>query len=65
MYLDALGEPQSSSRRSSASGLQAHYVLNAGQAGREIDVLVLDERYHRDTLPCQVRLTAQAGGVHL
>lgn len=55
MFLDALGEPQDSPRRSSDTGLQAHYVLNAGQAGREIDVLLLDERYERDTLPCQVR----------
>lgn len=55
MYLDALGEPQTSPRRSSDTGLQAHYKLNAGISGHEIDVLLLDERYHRDTLPCHIR----------
>jgi hypothetical protein len=31
------------------------HTLNEGVAGREIDVLLLDERFHRDTKPCHTR----------
>lgn len=31
------------------------HTLNEGVAGREIDVLLLDERFYRDTKPCHTR----------
>jgi hypothetical protein len=45
LYLDAIGEPAGSPRRSAVSGLQAAYTLNQGQAGREVQVVLLDERW--------------------
>ncbi|MEW5306897.1 MAG: hypothetical protein WDW36_009334 [Sanguina aurantia] len=55
LFLDALGEPRGSRRRNSATGLQTNYTLNRGTKGQEVDILVLDERYYRDTLPCHMR----------
>ena len=56
LYLDSIGEPQDSPRRSSTQGLQINYTLNAeGPADQRIDVFLLDERYERDPLPCSVR----------
>ena len=31
------------------------HTLNEGVVGKEIDVLLLDERFHRDTKPCHTR----------
>jgi hypothetical protein len=44
LYLDAIGAPRGSPRRSAVAGAQAAYTLNAGSAGREVQVLLLDER---------------------
>ena len=104
VFLDALGEPQGSARRSAARGLEAHYILPlatgddngddngdssrgrrlegaaatgrglaesaaaaAAAAGRtaaasgsasprpELDLILLDGRYHREPLPCEAR----------
>ncbi|GAX80017.1 hypothetical protein CEUSTIGMA_g7456.t1 [Chlamydomonas eustigma] len=66
MFLDAIGEPRDSPRRTYTSGLQTSYTLhgppgdndaNAAQdpSSREVQVVLLDERYYRDPLPCSVR----------
>ncbi|GFR47159.1 hypothetical protein Agub_g8850 [Astrephomene gubernaculifera] len=55
MYLDAVGEAPASKRRSADAGLQAVYTLNGGAAGRDIDLVLLDERWYRDPLPCSLR----------
>ena len=56
LFLDALGEPQSSPRRNSANGIEFKYTFNAnGPKNRKIDVFFLDERYERDSLPCSAR----------
>lgn len=55
VYLDALGEPQDSPRRTYSTGLQTQYTLNRGVAGREMDLLLLDERYFREMMPCSRR----------
>ena len=44
LYLDALGEPRGSARRSAVTGIQAAYTLNQGSPDQEIQVLLLDER---------------------
>ncbi|KAG0578100.1 hypothetical protein M758_5G198700 [Ceratodon purpureus] len=55
LYLDALGVPRNSPRRSNGRGIYWRHTLNEGVAGKEIDVLLLDERFHRDTKPCHTR----------
>ncbi|GIL44626.1 hypothetical protein Vafri_2150 [Volvox africanus] len=71
MFLDAVGEAPGSARRRADAGLQAVYTLNGGSPGRDIDVVLLDERWYRDTLPCQMRqgwcqtiLQSAAGSTH-
>ncbi|GBF97189.1 hypothetical protein Rsub_10050 [Raphidocelis subcapitata] len=70
VFLDGLGDPQSSPRRGSATGLEAAYRWPSGSAspppplspgdarsspGDYIDLVLLDGRYDRDTLPCSTR----------
>lgn len=55
VFLDAIGEPRTSIRRNSLRGIQAHTQLNAGRPSEAIDVLLLDERYHRVPMPCHTR----------
>ncbi|KXZ56257.1 hypothetical protein GPECTOR_1g224 [Gonium pectorale] len=55
MFLDAIGEHRDSSRRSADTGLQGAYTVNGGGSGRDIDLVLLDERWYRDTLPCELR----------
>ena len=55
IFLDGVGEPEASPRRNRGRGIEWKYTLNAGQAGKEVDVLLLDERYNRDALPCKAR----------
>jgi len=56
LYLDAIGEPQDSIRRTNTQGLQFKYTFNPdGPQEQTIDVFLLDERYDRDPLPCGVR----------
>ncbi|GLC64325.1 hypothetical protein PLESTF_000149400 [Pleodorina starrii] len=55
MFLDAVGEAPGSARRRADAGLQAVYTLNGGGPGRDIDVVLLDERWYRDPLPCSLR----------
>eukprot|EP00879_Flechtneria_rotunda_P012305 GHRR01012852.1.p1 GENE.GHRR01012852.1~~GHRR01012852.1.p1 ORF type:complete len:325 (+),score=82.73 GHRR01012852.1:519-1493(+) len=79
IYLDGIGEPGNSPRRSNTYGLQATYILpgpgtssvaavNRGgdahtaegnEPGKnlvdEVQLVLLDERYFRETLPCSVK----------
>ena len=84
LFLDAIGEPRNSPRRTALSGLQASITLSGrggakdgggggwgggrlwGATGSppplqqrrttdDIQVILLDERWSRDTLPCDVR----------
>ncbi|KAL4859501.1 hypothetical protein ACK3TF_000601 [Chlorella vulgaris] len=54
IYLDALGVAPTSPRRAAQQGIQWHYKLNPGTR-QEVDMLLLDERYERAPLPCEVR----------
>lgn len=51
VFLDALGEPLTSNRRSGNRGLYDWQVLNRGTPW-EVDLILLDERYERVPLPC-------------
>jgi len=53
MYLDAIGESQSSPRRGAGRGAWGKYTFNNGDAA--VDVFLLDERFDRDPLPCDTR----------
>ncbi len=55
MYLDAIGESKVSVRRGADRGAWGKYTLNQGVKHREVDVFLLDERYERETLPCDTR----------
>ncbi|KAG0559152.1 hypothetical protein M758_10G081300 [Ceratodon purpureus] len=55
LFLDAIGVPAHSPRRNKGRGLYWRHTLNEGVSGREIDVLLLDERFDRDTKPCHTR----------
>ena len=52
LYLDAVGEPQSSPRRSAVSGLQAAVSMNSGTPDQQIDLFLLDERFDRTPISC-------------
>ena len=54
IYLDALGVPASSPRRAAQQGIQWAYKLNPGTR-QEVDLVLLDERYERAPLPCEMR----------
>lgn len=54
-FLDAIGEPSGSPRRSPGRGIEWKHTLNGGKAGQFIDIFLLDGRYYRDTLPCYTR----------
>ncbi|GBG77632.1 hypothetical protein CBR_g24078 [Chara braunii] len=55
LFLDAFGVPPYDERRERGRGLYTKHVLNAGVRGKEIDVLLLDERFHKDPKPCHNR----------
>jgi alkaline phosphatase D len=55
MYLDAIGEDKLSERRMATRGAWKLYTLNEGSTSAQIDIFVLDERYERDTVPCEMR----------
>jgi alkaline phosphatase D len=55
LYLDAIGEPMSSIRRNDNRGAWTSYKLNKGHPKKEIDVILLDERYEREMLPCETK----------
>ena len=55
VFLDAIGEARDSVRRNSLRGIYDRVTLNAGQPGREVEMLLLDERYERVPLPCHTR----------
>ncbi|CAM6118223.1 unnamed protein product [Calypogeia fissa] len=55
IFLDAIGEPNSSPRRNRGRGIEWKYTLNEDRPGQEIDIFLLDERYNRGTLPCHTR----------
>lgn len=54
IFLDALGVPAGSPRRAAQQGIQWAYKLNPGTQ-QEVDLVLLDERYERAPLPCEVR----------
>eukprot|EP01023_Acetabularia_acetabulum_P008625 TRINITY_DN1375_c0_g1_i4.p1 TRINITY_DN1375_c0_g1~~TRINITY_DN1375_c0_g1_i4.p1 ORF type:complete len:583 (-),score=83.82 TRINITY_DN1375_c0_g1_i4:129-1877(-) len=53
LFLDAIGEPQNSARRSSLDGIQTQYVFNQQYPDKQIQLVLLDERYHRSAFPCE------------
>jgi alkaline phosphatase D len=62
IFLDGIGERRDSPRRGSNNGLQAAYTLpgpgsSSSSSGfvDEIQLVLLDERYFRETLPCSIR----------
>lgn len=54
MFLDAIGERRGSPRRGSLSGLETSYLLPTSN-GRSLQLILLDERWYRDPLPCHMR----------
>lgn len=54
IFLDALGVPATSPRRAAQQGIQWGYKLNPGSR-QEVEVVLLDERYERATVPCEIR----------
>ncbi|EFN59092.1 hypothetical protein CHLNCDRAFT_137864 [Chlorella variabilis] len=54
VYLDALGVAADSPRRAAHRGIQWHYRLNP-DTQQEVDLVLLDERYERAPLPCEIR----------
>lgn len=56
LYLDAIGEDRNSPRRNADRGAWTKYSLNADNPNQQVDVFLLDERYERETLPCDTRL---------
>jgi hypothetical protein len=55
VFLDAIGEDAGSIRRLGNRGIFEHRVLNRGHKGRDVDLVLLDERYERVPLPCHTR----------
>lgn len=56
LYLDAIGVPMTSIRRNANRGAWTSYQLNSAESSSKwIDVFLLDERYERETLPCDTR----------
>eukprot|EP00897_Mesotaenium_endlicherianum_P005053 jgi/Mesen1/4576/ME000232S03835 len=55
VFLDALGVPSDSCRREHGRGIYSAHLLNEGEEGRQIQVILLDERFHRDPKPCHAR----------
>lgn len=55
IFLDAIGVSRDSPRRLANRGIEWRYRLNADRPDRAVDVILLDERYDRDTLPCASR----------
>ncbi|KAL3681968.1 hypothetical protein R1sor_024924 [Riccia sorocarpa] len=55
LFLDAFGVPLQSPRRIKDRGIHWKHTLNEGVQGKEIDVILLDERFHRDSKPCETR----------
>eukprot|EP00923_Selenidium_pygospionis_P060655 GHVN01106646.1.p1 GENE.GHVN01106646.1~~GHVN01106646.1.p1 ORF type:complete len:1041 (+),score=274.96 GHVN01106646.1:417-3539(+) len=57
LYLDSLGEPLNSRRRSSVRGVEQRYVLNpegSKHGDKEISIFLLDVRFYRDPLDCRL-----------
>jgi hypothetical protein len=54
VYLDALGVAATSPRRASHQGINWAYRLNPGTR-QAVDLVLLDGRYERAPLPCEVR----------
>jgi len=55
IFLDGMGEPPSSPRRSLVRGINHIYTLNSHEPEKEIDIVLLDLRWFRDTKPCAAR----------
>jgi hypothetical protein len=76
IFLDGIGEDPASPRRSTSTGLQAHYtmrhstIISSSSTGKfaadfsgggdndhekEIEMILLDERYFRETFACSQR----------
>ncbi len=55
-FLDAIGEPMTSIRRNENRGAWYAYHLNEDQpVNKHIDIIMLDERYEREMIPCDTR----------
>ncbi|KAI7841581.1 hypothetical protein COHA_004751 [Chlorella ohadii] len=54
VYLDGLGVSATSPRRAAQRGIQWRHTLNP-DTPRQVELILLDERYERDPLPCQIR----------
>eukprot|EP00920_Eleutheroschizon_duboscqi_P028427 GHVT01069270.1.p1 GENE.GHVT01069270.1~~GHVT01069270.1.p1 ORF type:complete len:786 (-),score=227.63 GHVT01069270.1:1387-3744(-) len=62
-FLDAIGEPRKSARRSELAGIQQSVKLNSKDPKKEIGVFLLDERFYRDPQPCNInRARCEADG---
>ncbi|KAJ7525401.1 hypothetical protein O6H91_17G049000 [Diphasiastrum complanatum] len=57
VFLDGIGEPKNSPRRKQGRGIEWKYTINKESEGHEVDIILLDERYNRDPLPCHIRRT--------
>lgn len=55
IFLDGIGVPQSSPRRNRVRGINHVYTLNSHVPTQEIDIVLLDLRWFRDTKPCEAR----------
>jgi alkaline phosphatase D len=55
LFLDAIGEPMNSIRRNFNRGAWTSYKLNDKTPSKEVDIIILDERYERETIPCENR----------
>ena len=55
MFLDAIGEPMDSIRRNDNRGAWTSYKLNEGHPELETEIILLDERYEREMIPCETR----------
>eukprot|EP00918_Siedleckia_nematoides_P099098 GHVU01216901.1.p1 GENE.GHVU01216901.1~~GHVU01216901.1.p1 ORF type:complete len:180 (-),score=32.41 GHVU01216901.1:44-583(-) len=56
LFLDAMGESSGSDRRNRARGIEYRYTLNKDHPGKLLTVLLLDEHFYRDPLPCSNRI---------
>lgn len=55
VFLDGIGAPRSSPRRSALRGAFQKVSLPSGVGDDYADVILLDERYDRSPLPCDAR----------
>jgi hypothetical protein len=64
VFLDAIGVPASSERRSGLRGIYDRVTLNGAVPDEAIELLLLDERYERVPLACHTRARSCQPDVH-